>query len=43
MNSTVDRVTQRIIERSRASRLDYLARMQALKNSSPQRGTLFLR
>jgi len=40
MNPTVDRVTQRIIERSRALRLDYLARMQALKNSSPQRGTL---
>jgi phosphogluconate dehydratase len=40
MNPTVDRVTQRIIERSRAWRLDYLTRMQALKNSSPQRGTL---
>ncbi|WP_336367294.1 phosphogluconate dehydratase [Marinobacter sp. C2H3] len=40
MNPTVDRVTQRIIDRSRATRADYLARMQALKAQSPHRSTL---
>ena len=40
VHPVVQRVTQRIIERSHASRRDYLARMQALKDSSPQRDTL---
>src|SRR5690554_4695695 len=40
MHPTVQSVTQRIIDRSRASRQDYLERMRELKASSPHRGTL---
>jgi phosphogluconate dehydratase len=40
MHATVDKVTRRIIERSRSTRDDYLNRMSTLKESSPQRGTL---
>ena len=40
MHPIVDKVTQRIIERSRATRQDYLARMAALKAQSPHRSTL---
>lgn len=40
MHPTVDAVTQRIIERSRATRQDYLNRMEELKAQSPQRSTL---
>ena len=40
MHATVDKVTRRIIERSRSTRDDYLNRMNTLKASSPQRGTL---
>lgn len=40
MHPTVDAVTQRIIERSRATRQDYLGRMEELKAQSPQRSTL---
>ncbi|WP_300498964.1 phosphogluconate dehydratase [Marinobacter sp.] len=40
MHPTVDAVTKRIIERSRATRQDYLDRMGALKAQSPQRSTL---
>ncbi|MGM0767285.1 MAG: phosphogluconate dehydratase [Pseudomonadota bacterium] len=40
MNPVVEEVTRRITERSRASRQDYLARMNVLKTQSPHRGTL---
>jgi len=40
MHPTIDKVTQRIIERSRASRQDYLSRMSALKAQSPHRSSL---
>lgn len=40
MHPTVDKVTQRIIERSRPTRQDYLDRMSALKAQSPHRSTL---
>lgn len=40
MHPTVDAVTKRIIERSRATRQDYLDRMEVLKAQSPQRSTL---
>ncbi|MDL0429919.1 phosphogluconate dehydratase [Marinobacter sp. TBZ242] len=40
MHPTVDAVTQRIIERSRKTRQDYLGRMEELKAQSPQRSTL---
>lgn len=40
MHPTVDAVTRRIIERSHATRQDYLGRMEELKAQSPQRGTL---
>lgn len=40
MHPTIEKVTQRIIERSRGSREDYLQRMAALGAQSPQRETL---
>ncbi len=40
MHSTVQKVTNRIIERSRASRADYLERMAGLAAKDPHRGTL---
>ena len=40
MHSTVQKVANRIIERSRASRADYLERMAGLAAKDPHRGTL---
>ena len=40
MHPTVQKVTQRIVERSRASRQAYLERMARLKETSPQRSRL---
>ncbi|WP_111496593.1 MULTISPECIES: phosphogluconate dehydratase [Marinobacter] len=40
MHPIVEKVTQRIIERSRATREDYLQRMAQLGEQSPQRGVL---
>ncbi|AOY87340.1 phosphogluconate dehydratase [Marinobacter salinus] len=40
MHPIVGKVTQRIIERSRATRQDYLARMNELKAQSPHRSSL---
>ncbi|TBW54377.1 phosphogluconate dehydratase [Marinobacter halodurans] len=40
MHPIVEKVTQRIIERSRAGREDYLRRMAELGEQSPQRGVL---
>ncbi|WP_432698127.1 phosphogluconate dehydratase [Marinobacterium sp. YM272] len=40
MNSTVAAVTQRIIERSRDSRADYLARMAQARENKPHRSVL---
>jgi phosphogluconate dehydratase len=40
LNSTVDAVTDRIRERSRASRDAYLARCRAAAARKPRRGTL---
>ncbi|BES71035.1 phosphogluconate dehydratase [Marinobacter nanhaiticus D15-8W] len=40
MHPIVEKVTQRIIDRSRADREDYLQRMAQLGEQSPQRGTL---
>jgi len=40
MHAVVEKVTQRIVERSRASRQDYLARMNTLKAQSPHRSSL---
>jgi len=40
MHATVNKVTRRIIERSRSTRDDYLNRMNILKESSPQRSVL---
>lgn len=40
MNPIVEQVTQRIIERSKASRAAYLARCQAMRDEGPQRNTL---
>jgi len=40
MHPIVDKVTRRIIERSRSMRQDYLNRMNALKARSPHRSTL---
>ncbi|MBW4933568.1 phosphogluconate dehydratase [Marinobacter sp. F4206] len=40
MHPIVDKVTQRIIDRSRSSRQDYLNRMNELKDQSPHRSSL---
>lgn len=40
MHPIVEKVTQRIIDRSRSEREDYLQRMAQLGEQSPQRGTL---
>jgi len=40
MHAVVDRVTRRIIDRSRLSRQNYLARMTELKSRSPHRNVL---
>ena len=40
MNPTIQRVTDRIVARSAASRADYLARMQAAASDGPVRGGL---
>lgn len=40
MHSTIHAVTQRIIDRSRAARQDYLGRMNELKARSPHRSSL---
>ncbi|MBB5322407.1 phosphogluconate dehydratase [Marinobacter oulmenensis] len=40
MHPTVSKVTDRIIERSRTTRRDYLAQMEALGAREPHRGTL---
>ena len=40
MNPAITRVTERIIERSAASRADYLARMTAAHNDGPARHTM---
>ena len=40
MNPTVTRVTERIIERSRAPRSAYLARIAAARDSGPHRRRL---
>ncbi len=40
MHPTVERVTQRIVDRSRGARLDYLGRMDAMRQQSPQRSRL---
>ena len=40
LNPTVAEVTQRIVERSRETRADYLARMQAARDAGPGRGKL---
>ncbi|MDK9557513.1 phosphogluconate dehydratase [Marinobacter sp. M216] len=40
MHPIVDRVTRRIIERSRSSRQDYLSRINELKTQSPHRSSL---
>jgi phosphogluconate dehydratase len=40
VNPTIQRVTDRIVERSAASRADYLARMQAAASDGPVRGGL---
>lgn len=40
MHATVEKVTQRIIGRSRGTREDYLDRMNTLKGQSPHRGVL---
>lgn len=40
MHPIVEKVTQRIIERSRGTREDYLARMAELRDRGPLRGTL---
>ncbi len=40
MHPTVDAVTQRIIERSKGTRQDYLNRMESLKAQSPHRSSL---
>lgn len=40
MHPTIEKVTQRIIERSRGTREDYLGRMDALKALSPHRSSL---
>lgn len=40
MHTTVRQVTDRIIERSRATRQTYLERMSALAGQEPHRGTL---
>lgn len=40
MNPTIQRVTDRIVKRSAASRADYLARMQAAASEGPVRGGL---
>ncbi|MEH6442355.1 MAG: phosphogluconate dehydratase [Oceanospirillaceae bacterium] len=40
MHSEVSRITQRIIERSRASRSDYVSRMQRAEESGVHRGVL---
>ena len=40
MNSTVHDVTQRIIERSRESRADYLRRMNEAGHAGPHRGRM---
>ena len=37
LHPTVDRVTARIIDRSRASRADYLRRMDAARGAGPAR------
>ncbi len=40
MHSVTAEVTQRIVERSRATRADYLARMEAARQAGPGRGKL---
>ena len=40
MNSTIEKVTARIVERSRPTRTDYLERMSKLREQGPLRGTL---
>ena len=40
MNETIQRVTDRIVARSAASRADYLARMQSAASDGPARGGL---
>ncbi|MDE0789141.1 MAG: phosphogluconate dehydratase [Woeseiaceae bacterium] len=40
MNSTIETVTKRIVERSKDSRADYLARIVDAANEGPARGTL---
>lgn len=40
MHPIITKVTNRIIERSRPTRQDYLARMTTLKEQSPHRSTL---
>ncbi|HTN34647.1 MAG TPA: phosphogluconate dehydratase, partial [Marinobacter sp.] len=40
MHPTISKVTQRIIERSRVTRQDYLRRMDAGRSQSPHRSVL---
>ena len=40
MHPVVEKVTQRIIERSRATRSDYLNRMRSARHQGPLRQTL---
>lgn len=40
LNSTIERVTDRIIERSKTSRADYLARMKSAADQGPRRAHL---
>ncbi|MBE1297366.1 MAG: phosphogluconate dehydratase [Rhodobacteraceae bacterium] len=40
LNSTIERVTERIIERSAGARADYLERMRAARSQGPARGHL---
>ncbi len=40
LNPVIERVTQRIIERSRGLRTDYLARLEQMRNRGPRRASL---
>jgi len=40
MNPTVEKITQRIIDRSVKTRADYLARCEEMRDNGPQRGAL---
>ena len=40
MNSLINEVTQRIIERSVKTRADYLAKIEAARIQGPHRGSL---